>query len=73
MYGDEMSGVLIKGGKTGYTDESGNCIESFAEIGGKTYILVLCGGTTKWNNIYNTLSAYSVYCAKGEPYSPPNH
>lgn len=72
MYGNEMSGVLIKGGKTGYTDESGNCIESFAEINGKTYILVLCGGTTNWNNIYNTLSAYSVYCADGEPYSPPN-
>lgn len=72
MYGNEMSGVLIKGGKTGYTDESGNCIETFAEINEKTYILVLCGGTTKWNNIYNTLSAYSVYCADGEPYSPPN-
>jgi len=71
MYGDEMPGVLIKGGKTGYTDESGNCIESFAEVGGKTFILVLCGGKTNWNNIYDTLSAYSVYCAKGDRYEPP--
>lgn len=71
MYGDEMPGVVINGGKTGYTDEAGNCIESFAEIKGKTYILVLCGGTTNWNNIYNTLSAYSEYCAGGKPYEPP--
>ncbi|HRR76501.1 MAG TPA: serine hydrolase [Ruminococcus sp.] len=71
MYGDEMPGVVVKGGKTGYTDEAGNCIESFAVIEGKTYILVLCGGTTNWNNIYNTLSAYSEYCAGGKPYEPP--
>ncbi len=72
MYGDEMPDVLIKGGKTGFTDEAGNCIESFAEVNGKKYILVLCGGTTNWNNIYNTLSAYSVYCADGKPYEPPS-
>jgi len=70
MYGDEMPFVTIKGGKTGFTDEAGNCIESFAEIFGKTYILVMCGGTTNWNAVYNTLSAYSVYCAGGEPYKP---
>lgn len=71
MYGDEMPGVKIKGGKTGYTDKARNCMASFAEVGGKTYILVLCGGTTPWNVVYNTLSAYSVYCAGGEPYIPP--
>ncbi len=71
MYGDEMPGVKILGGKTGYTDEAGNCLETYAEIGGKTYILVLCGATTHWNAVYNTLSAYSVMCAGGEPYSPP--
>lgn len=71
MYGDEMPDVKIIGGKTGYTDEAGNCIESYAEVNGNTYILVLCGGKTNWNNIYNTLSAYSVYCAGGKPYEPP--
>lgn len=71
MYGDEMPGVTVLGGKTGYTDEAGNCIETFAEIGGKTYIMVLCGSTSRWNTIYNTLSAYSVICAGGQPYVPP--
>ena len=71
MYGDEMPGVKIRGGKTGYTDEAGNCIESYAEINKKTYILVLCGAKTNWNNIYDTLSAYSIYCAGGSKYEPP--
>ena len=68
MYGDEIDGVKILGGKTGFTDKAGNCIESFAVINGETYILVLCGGTTNWNMVYDTLSAYSVYCVGGEPY-----
>jgi len=72
MYGDEMPGVKILGGKTGYTDEAGNCIETYADINEKTYILVLCGGKTNWNNIYDTLSAYSVYCAGGKRYEPPH-
>lgn len=71
MYGDEMPGVVIKGGKTGYTDESRHCISSFAEANGKTYVTVLAEGTTKWNNIYDTLSAYSVYCVGGVAYVPP--
>ena len=70
MYGNEMPFVTIQGGKTGFTDEAGNCIESYAEIFGKTYILVMCGGTSNWNAVYNTLSAYSVYCAGGKPYNP---
>lgn len=69
MYGDEMPGVTIKGGKTGFTDEAGNCIESFAEINGETYILVMCGCTDKWNAVYDTLSIYSVYGAGGEKYT----
>ena len=73
MYGDEMPGVKILGGKTGYTDEAGNCMAIFAEINGKTYILVLCGGKTNWNNVYNTLSAYSVYCTGGKAYTPPEN
>lgn len=71
MYGDEMPGVVINGGKTGYTDAAGNCIATFAEANGKTYITVLGEGSTKWYNIYDTLSAYSVYCAGGEEYIPP--
>ncbi len=71
MTGTEMPGVTIQGGKTGYTDEAGQCLETFAEINGKTYIMVLGGGTTKWNVIYDTLSGYSIYCAGGQAYIPP--
>lgn len=68
MYGDEMPDVTIQGGKTGFTDEAGNCIESFAEINGETYILVLCKCRDKWTAVYDTLNAYSVYGAGGEKY-----
>ncbi len=72
MYGDEMPDVTIQGGKTGFTDEAGNCIESFAQINGNTYILVMCRCTDKWNAVYDTLSAYSVYGAGGEKYISSN-
>lgn len=71
MYGDEMPGVKVLGGKTGYTDESDNCVETFAEVNGTTYTLVLCGCKTKWDAVYDTLSIYSVYCAGGKDYEPP--
>ncbi len=71
MTGTEMPGVTIKGGKTGFTDEAGQCLMNFAEVNGKTYIMVLSGGTSRWQIVYNNLSAYSVYCAGGEAYVPP--
>ncbi len=71
MEGTEMPGVVIEGGKTGYTDEAGQCLATFAEANGKTYILVFAGGTSKWKIIYNTLSAYSIFCVGGEAYDPP--
>ncbi len=71
MEGTEMPSVVIKGGKTGYTDQAGNCLASYAEINGKEYIMVLMGETTQWNAIYDTLSCYSVFGAGGEDYVPP--
>ena len=71
MTGEEMPNVTIKGGKTGFTDEAGQCLETFAEINGKTYIMVLAVGVSKWQIVYNTLSGYSIYCADGEAYIPP--
>jgi D-alanyl-D-alanine carboxypeptidase len=61
----------IDGGKTGYTSEAGQCLASFAEINGKTYIMVLAGGLSRWKTIYETLSGYSVFCYGGEEYIPP--
>lgn len=69
MSGDEMPGITVKGGKTGFTDNAGNCIATYAQTDDdKTYILVFCGGKSNWDEIYNTLSAYSVFCVGGEPY-----
>ncbi len=73
MYGDEMPGVLVLGGKTGYTDKAKCCVESFAEADGETYILVIAGATTNWNAVYDTLSSYSVYCIGGESYEPSRY
>ena len=69
MYGDEMPDVLVKGGKTGYTDEAMHCVEAFADVKGKTYIGVVCGSTSSWSSTGDLLSLFSVYCADGEPYN----
>ena len=71
MTGDEMPGVAIRGGKTGFTNEAGQCLASFAEINGKTYVMVLAGGLSKWKTVYETLSGYSVFCYGGQAYVPP--
>ncbi len=71
MSGDEMEGVTVKGGKTGYTDEAGQCLASFAEINGKEYVMVLANNISRWYVVYDTLSAYSVYVYGGSSYIPP--
>ncbi len=38
-----LPGGRILGGKTGYTDNAGRCLASFAEINGREYILVTAG------------------------------
>lgn len=38
-----FDGGAILGGKTGYTDEAGQCLASLAEKNGRRYILVTCG------------------------------
>ena len=71
MTGDEMPGVKIYGGKTGFTENARHCLGTFAEINGEMYIAVLTGYTSKWQIVYDTLSYYSVYGYGGEPYIPP--
>lgn len=71
MSGDEMTGVSVLGGKTGYTDEAGQCLASFAEINNKEYTMVMADNPSKWYLIYDTLSAYSIYGYGGEAYIPP--
>lgn len=61
MYGNEVAGVEIRAGKTGYTTESGNCLVSYATKGEKAYICVLADGDSKWKSIYDTFAVYEKY------------
>lgn len=55
---DEDIGVDIVGGKTGYTNEAGHCLASFARKDGKEYIAVLGKGGGKYSMIYDTIDIY---------------
>ena len=43
MSDPSVTGGRILGGKTGYTNEAGHCLASFAEVDGRDYILVTGG------------------------------
>lgn len=62
----QVTGGEILGGKTGYTEEAGQCLASLAAVGGKEYILV----TAKANGSHQTeqfhiLDAENVYSQIG--------
>lgn len=53
---------LIAGGKTGYTEEAGLCLASFAEINGETFILITAGAQgSHETEPFHILDAYAVY------------
>ncbi len=61
MYGTEVEGITIMGGKTGFTDEAGNCLASYARTpDGHTYIAVTSGGLTKWRPVFDAFKLYGV-------------
>lgn len=58
----EINGGKILGGKTGYTDEAGQCLASFAEKNGKKYILITAGASDKGQNLQShILDAVEIY------------
>lgn len=61
MYGNEVDGVQILGGKTGYIYESGHCLISFAEMDGKEYICVTANGKGRYKPIYDCFTIYETY------------
>lgn len=61
MYGDEVEGINIVAGKTGYTDEAGNCLVSCAKNGDETYIAVSAGAENRWHVIYDAFDIYKKY------------
>ncbi len=61
MYGNEVNGMTIEAGKTGYTDEAGHCLVSYATSdSGKNYIVVTAGGNTYWNPVFDTFAMYGI-------------
>ena len=55
MVGNEVPGVTIKAGKTGYTDEAHNCLVNFAEKDGKEYVTVMAAAGNRWYVIFDGL------------------
>ncbi len=61
MYGTEVEGITILGGKTGYTSEAGHCLASYAQTeDGHTYIAVTAIGATKWRPVFDTFKLYGI-------------
>lgn len=61
MYGDEVEGVTIEGGKTGYTDEAQHTMASFAKKNGREYICVVAHEDDRWGSVYDTFDIYEKY------------
>ncbi len=61
IHRDQIDGVEIVGGKTGYTYEAGHCLASCAEKNGKLYVAVTGGGENKYSPIYDAIEMYSEY------------
>lgn len=61
MYGNEVTGITIEAGKTGYTDEAGHCLVSFStDADGKCYVAVTAKGPTYWREIFDTFAIFGL-------------
>ncbi len=58
MYGNEVEGVQIQAGKTGYTDEAKSCLVSYAEKNGHHYVAVTAAADYKWHVIFDDFEIY---------------
>ena len=54
----------ILGGKSGFTDEAGNALETVYEYNGKTYISVVTKCTSKNSAVIDNMSIYEHYLSK---------
>lgn len=52
---------IIKGAKTGFTDEAGLCMASISDKDNIHYLLVTCGGNTKDNTPHQVVDALTIY------------
>ncbi len=61
MYGNEVQGISILGGKTGYTDEAGQCLASYAQTpDGHLYVAVTSRGAGKWSPVFDAFKLYGT-------------
>lgn len=62
MYGDEVTGMKIIAGKTGYTDEAGHALVSYAaDTSGREYVAVTAHGKISyWKSIFDTFAIYGL-------------
>ncbi len=62
MYGNEVTGMTIEAGKTGYTDEAGHCLVSYAtdDTNGAAYVVVTAMGGSYWNAVFDTFALYGI-------------
>ncbi len=59
IYGNEAPGVLVTGGKTGYTNEAGSCLVSYAVTNkGNAYVFCTGGAAYKWAPVYDEIYIY---------------
>jgi len=66
MISREVDGVTILGGRTGFTNEAGQCLASFAEINGERFVLVTSGAKANGNHMTQALhidDAFTIYAA----------
>lgn len=61
-----VTGGRILGGKTGFTNDAGLCLASFAEIEGREYILVTAGAPGNTGNPLHVQDAVTIYDRLGE-------
>lgn len=67
MYGTEAETITIKAGKTGYTNEGGNCLASYAESdSGEKYVLVTTDAEGTYRPIYDAIEAYAKHVGNGK-------
>ncbi len=74
MYGTEVEGISILGGKTGFTDEAGQCLVSYAQTEDEhCYIAVTALAENKWHNIYDTFKLYGIVTGTYSMDTQPAH
>lgn len=61
MYGNEVEGVSIKAGKTGYTDEAHNCLVNYAVKDDKEYVTVMAAAGNRWYVIFDGFKIFERY------------